>query len=128
MVGDKKSISSSILWISLRTLMNVLIVFLLVEGFTNAYHFSYKLFADYPYVAASSETMNVTIEAGSDVNDVATVLDEMGIVDSKYLFIARAYIGKYNDKIMAGSYVLGPGMTPDEICRRICGMQSEETT
>lgn len=128
MVGDKKSISSSILWISLRTLMNVLIVFLLVEGFTNAYHFSYKLFADYPYVAASSETMNVTIEAGSDVNDVATVLDEMGIVDSKYLFIARAYIGKYNDKIIAGSYVLGPGMTPDEICRRICGMQSEETT
>ena len=126
MVGEKKSLSSSILLFSLRTLLNVLLVLLLVEGFTGAYHFSYKLFADYPYVAASSKTMNITIESGTSVMDLATVLDEMGIVDSRYLFIARVYIGDYQDKVIAGTYVLGPGMSPDEICRKICGVQSEE--
>ncbi len=128
MVGEKKSVSSSILLFSLRALLNVLLVLLLVEGFTGAYHFSYKLFADYPYVAASSETMNITIESGTSVLDLATVLDEMGIVDSRYLFIARVYIGDYQDKVIAGTYVLGPGMSPDEICRKICGIQSEETS
>lgn len=128
MIGEKKSIASAIFWVSFRTMLNVLLVLVLVEGFTNAYLFSYKLFADYPYVAASSETMNITVEAGMDVIDVATILDEMEIVDSKYLLVARAYIGKYNDKIQPGTYVLGPGMSPEEICKKLCGVQSEEAS
>ena len=128
MTGDKKSISSTVLSISVRTLVNVLILLFLVEGAIGAYHFSHKLFADYPYVAASSERRNVTIESGMNAMQIAGILDDLGIVDSKYLFIARVYIGDYKDKIQAGTYSLGPGMTPDEICRAICGMQSEETT
>lgn len=124
---DKKSISSTILSISLRTLVNVCILLFLVEGFVNSYHFSQKLFADYPYVAASSEKMEVIIAKGSDAMQIAEMLEEKGIVDSRYLFLARVYIGGYRDKILAGSYSLGPGMSPDEICREICGLQSEET-
>ncbi len=126
MVGEKKSVSTAILWISLRTLLNVLILWLLVEGFVTAYHFSYKLFGDYPYSAASSETMTIQIEEGSKVTDVAVKLEEMKIVENRYLFIARAYIGKYQEKIVAGEYILGPGMSPDEICKKICGVKSEE--
>ncbi len=126
MVGEKKSVSTAILWISLRTLLNVLILLLLVEGFVTAYHFSYKLFGDYPYSAASSEMMNVEIEEGSSVMDVAVKLEELKIVENRYLFVARAYIGKYQEKIVAGAYVLGPGMSPDEICRKICSIKSEE--
>lgn len=126
MVGEKKSISTAILWISLRTLLNVLILLLLVEGFVTAYHFSYKLFGDYPYSAASSETMNVKIEEGTSVMEVAVKLEELKVVESRYLFVARAYIGKYQDKIVAGEYVLGPGLSPDEICKIICNIKSEE--
>ena len=126
MIGEKKGVASSIFWFSFRTMINVLLILVLVEGYTTTYNFSYKLFADHPYIAASSETMNVTIESGDNVNRVAVVLDEMGIVDSKYLFIARAYLGKYHDRIQPGTYVLGPGMSPEEICKKICGVQSED--
>lgn len=127
MIGDKKSISSALVWMSLRIFMNVLLILILVEGFSYAYHFSHKLFSDYPYAASAANAVNITIEEGSNAEQIATVLDEMGIVDGKYLFLARVYIGGYHKKIKAGTYSLGPGMSPDEICREICGMQSEGT-
>lgn len=65
MAGEKDNISGAILWISVRVLINMLLLLLLVEGFINAYHFSYKLFADIPYAAGSNKTMNITIVQGS---------------------------------------------------------------
>lgn len=112
----------------LRTMINILFVIGIVEGFVYSYHFSYKLFADIPYKPAVLETMNITIESGNSAKDVADILDSLDIVENKYLILARMYIGKYNSKIKAGTYKLGPAMTPDEICRCICGIQSEETS
>lgn len=112
----------------LRTMINILFVIGIVEGFVYSYHFSYKLFADIPYKPAASETMNITIESGNSAKDVADILDSLDIVENKYLILARMYIGKYNSKIKAGTYKLGPAMTPDEICRCICGIQREETS
>ena len=128
MTGDKNSISGVILRISLRTLINAILVFILVEGFIGAYYFSYKLFADYPYVATSHDVKNITISEGQSAKDVGVLLEECGIVEDQYLFLARTYLGKYNNRIQAGTYTLGPGMTPDEICRKICGLQSEDNT
>lgn len=128
MTGDKEFISNAVLRISIRVLINMILIFVLVEGLVTAYHFSYKLFADVPYVAATSNTMEITIPAGSSPGEVAAVLADAGIVDSRYLFLARVYIGEYHKKIQAGSYELGPGMSPDEICKKICGMQNEETS
>lgn len=128
MTGDKRSVSSAVLSISVRTLINVLIIFLFVEAFVEAYHFSYKVFADHPYVAASDQVMNITIQEGMDMKQVALVLDEAGVVDGRYLFLARVYLGEYQNKLKAGKYQLGPGMSPDEICKKICGIQSEETS
>lgn len=128
MTGDKRSISTTIFWFMFRMMINAVLVLVLVEGFTGGYNFSYKLFSDVPYVATATETMNITIESGLDANAVGDILAQNGIVDGKYIFIARAYIGGYYDDIQAGTYVLGPGMSPDEICRRICNVQSEDET
>jgi len=112
----------------LRTMINILFVLGIIEGFLYSYHFSYKLFADMPYKPVAEETFNITIESGSNAIDVAKLLDQFGIVESEYLIMARMYIGKYNSKIQAGTYTLGPSMTPDEICRCICGIRNEESS
>lgn len=125
---DKNSVSNTILWVSIRTFINVMLLFVLVEAFILGYQFSYKLFNDNPYMAASKTTMNITIEEGTSVADVAMILDNNEIVDGKYLFMARVYLGKYHNRIQAGTYVLGPGMSPDEICRTICGIKSEDAS
>ena len=111
-----------------RTLFNAALIFALIEGFVYSYHFSYKLFADIPYKATSTETVNITIDPGNSARDVAVIMDNNGLVDGKYLFLARMYIGRYNTKIKAGTYVLSPGMSPDEICRCICEVPGEESS
>ena len=112
-----------VLGISIRTLINMLFIFCLVEGFANSYHFSYKLFADLPYKPTVSQDISVTIPEGSNAKSVAKLMDDLGVVDGEYLFLARLYIGKYSSRIQAGSYKLSPSMTPDEICRLICNIQ-----
>lgn len=126
MENDK--ISKVILQISLRTLMNVVLLFILVEGFVYTYQFSYKVFADVPYMPASSDTVTITIESGSTTKQVASIMEGSGLVEDDKLILARLYLGKYNKKIIAGTYTLSPAMSADAICKKICGIQSEETS
>ncbi len=126
MENDK--ISKVILQISLRTLMNVVLLFILVEGFVYTYQFSYKVFADVPYMPASSDTVTITIESGSTAKQVASIMEGSGLVEDDKLILARLYLGKYNKKIIAGTYTLSPAMSADAICKKICGIQSEETS
>lgn len=128
MAGNRENMSGTILRFSLRTLVNMILLFFLVEGAIWAYNFSYRVFADYPYMAASRDTRTVTISKGQTAKDVAGVFEELGIVESRYMFLARVYLGKYNNQIQAGTYTLGPGMTPEEICKTICGQQREGDT
>ena len=125
MENDK--ISKVILQISLRTLMNVVLLFILVEGFVYTYQFSYKVFADVPYMPASSDSVTITIESGSTAKQVADIMEGSGLVEDDKLILARLYLGKYNKKIIAGTYTLSPAMSADAICKKICGIQSEET-
>ena len=125
MENDK--ISKVILQISLRTLMNVVLLFILVEGFVYTYQFSYKVFADVPYMPASSDTVTITIESGSTAKQVADIMEGSGLVEDDKLILARLYLGKYNKKIIAGTYTLSPAMSADAICKKICGIQSEDT-
>ena len=126
MENDK--ISKVILQISLRTLMNVVLLFILVEGFVYTYQFSYKVFADVPYMPASSDTVTITIESGSTAKQVADIMEGSRLVEDDKLILARLYLGKYNKKIIAGTYTLSPTMSADAICKKICGIQSEETS
>lgn len=126
MENDK--ISKVILQISLRTLMNVVLLFILVEGFVYTYQFSYKVFADLPYMPASSDTVTITIESGSTAKQVASIMEGSRLVEDDKLILARLYLGKYNKKIIAGTYTLSPAMSADAICKKICGIQSEETS
>lgn len=128
MARDKNSVGNTILWISLRTLINMLLVFILVEGFVLGYQWSYKLFADEPYIAGATGSVTLEIGEGTSAKEIAALLETDGVVENKYLFLARTYLGKYQTRFQAGSYRVGPGMSPDEICRKICGIQSEDAS
>lgn len=126
MTRDKESLPNTILWFSVRILLNIILIFILVEGFYGGYQFTDKLFDDNPYVAGSTRMVDVSVGQGESALQIADKLETDGIVDGKYLFLARVYIGKYHNRIKAGIYKVGPGMSPDEICRAICGIKSEE--
>jgi cell division protein YceG involved in septum cleavage len=128
MAREHDSITSTILWFSIRLLVNVILIFILVEGFIGGYQWSYKLFADCPYVATSGEEISFTVQEGDTATQIAQELEAAGVVENRYLFLARAYLGKYNTRIQTGTYTVGPGMSPNQICRVLCGIQSEGTS
>ena len=128
MAGEREDTSKIILQISIRTLINIILVFVLVEGFVWCYQFSYRVFADIPYMPGSQNTVTITIEQGENARQIANAMEQGGLVEDNKLFLARIYLGKYTHKILAGTYTLSPGMTTDAICKKICGMQSEESS
>lgn len=125
-MGENASVSKTIIWMSMRILINLVFIFMLAEGFTAAYHFSYKLFADIPFAPTSTKRVEIVIHEGESVWELSKDLDEKGVVEGKYMIFARIYLEKYNNEIKAGKYVLGPSMTPVEICRTVCGLQQGE--
>lgn len=125
---EKENIYGRIFSVCFHFLLNLAFVYCLVQGYTYSYHFSYTLFGDLPKSVVKMADTTVVIEEGKGAKEVASLLEQSGIVESKYLFMARAYIGKYNNKIVAGKYILNSNMSPDTICKVICGMQSEGTS
>ena len=128
MAGERDDTSKIILQISIRTLINIILVFILVEGFVWCYQFSYRVFADIPYIPGSQNEVTITIEQGENARQIANAMEQNGLVEDDRLFLARIYLGKYTHKILAGSYTLSPGMTTDAICKKICGIQNEESS
>lgn len=126
MLKDNDSLLFSILGIGLRTVVNLLIVFFLVDGFVWAYGFSYNLFTDVPYMSGQTEFITVTIEENESAKDIAEELYTAKIIEDKYVFLARAYLGRYTNRMQAGEYRVSSTMSPDTLCKKFCGIQSED--
>ncbi|MDO5156084.1 MAG: endolytic transglycosylase MltG [Eubacteriales bacterium] len=125
---EKENIYARILGFCFHILLDVMFVFFILEGYTYSYNLAYRLFGDLPATVMSTQTMRVTIDEGSSAKQVADELKLKGVIDDSYVFMARVYLGKYSNRIVSGTYILGPGMSPDQICRTICGIRSEEAS
>lgn len=123
---DNEGIFNGVLWLCIRTTINLILIFVLVRGFVLGYTFSYKLFVDVPYMSGNNENVVVTIEESALPGDVADMLYEKRIIEDKKIFLARVYIGRYSSKIRTGDYVVNSTMSPDALCKMFCGITSEE--
>lgn len=123
---DNEGIFNGIIGLCIRTIVNLVIVFVLVRGFVLGYTFTYRLFVDVPYMAGNNQSVTITIEDGESVSSLADTLYRDRIIEDKMTFLARVYIGRYDKKIKAGDYVINSTMSPDTLCRTFCGMVSEE--
>ncbi|MGN0438727.1 MAG: endolytic transglycosylase MltG [Lachnospiraceae bacterium] len=128
MLNEKRSIAGAILSICLRTVANLMIVFLLYESLVQSYTFSYKLFSDVPYVSGQRSVITITIQEGESAKEIAQNLYDNKIIEDQYVFLTRAYIGKYTNKMKAGDYLVNCNMSPDTICKVFCGIQSEDAS
>ncbi len=128
MLNEKNSVLRSVLNICIRTIWNLLMIFLLYESLVQAYSFSYTLFSDTPYMVGQNSLVTITLEEGMSAKEIAEVLYDNRIIGDPKLFIARAYIGKYANRMKAGSYAVNSMMSPEDLCKTFCGIQSEETS
>ena len=99
----------------LRLVVNLIILYLLIQFFLFAYRFSYQVFADEAYQPYNDTAVMVTVLEQDTMMNAADTLEKEGIIANKYIFILRYKFSKYNGNLKAGTYELSPAMTTDEI-------------
>ncbi len=115
-----------ILRFMINLLVDVIILFIFVKVFTYAFNFSYDVFADSAKDPSSQEYVVVEIQPDSSASDIADALYDSGVIENKYVMLAKMKIGGYSSQIQANKYGLSPSMTYDEILDILCGISEEE--
>ncbi|MBP3507371.1 MAG: hypothetical protein J6K43_13340 [Lachnospiraceae bacterium] len=118
----------SALRIVLQTLINLIIILLLVQVFSYAYNFSYKIFTDSCMNPNSREEVRFEIKPDSSTMEIVEDLVDCGLVQDKYVMLAKVYLSSYHGKMMPGTYILSPSMTQEEIMKVITGTSDKEET
>ncbi len=107
-------------------LVNLIIVILIIQGFTFSFEFGNAIFADLPKNGADTSKVTVTILADSSSKEVIDQIYDSGVIDDKYVFMVRTYVEKYYKQMMPGTYELSPSMSTTEILQTITGQVAEE--
>lgn len=68
------------------------------------------------------------IEPDSSTTEIVDALIEQGLVQDRYVMLAKVYLSSYHGKMMPGTYTLSPSMTQDDILKTITGNKEKEDT
>lgn len=109
------------LYYAIELLVDVLIIYAFVKAFSISFSFGYDIFHDSAKNPGDRKYVMVTIEPYSSNSKICDALDEAGVIDNKYVMMARIKIGGIYDKIKPGSYGLSASMTYEEILGVITG-------
>lgn len=107
-------------------LINLIILLALVKLFSYSFNFAYKVFGDARYKPGSKEMVTFTVEADSTSMEIGKGLTDAGVIDDKYVFVAKVKVKGYGKKICAGHYRLSPSMSMDEILKIICRIEDKK--
>lgn len=114
------------LFYAIQILVDIIILLILVKGFSMAYGFSYSVFNDSAKNSASTEYKVITILDGDSTSKISEKLEKEGIIDNKYVMMAKIKVGSYGSKIKSGQYGLSPSMTYNEIIKIITNEQDDD--
>ncbi len=85
--------------------------------------YQYDAFLKAP-VTLTPETEIFEIKSGSNIKQVASQLEEKGIVQHGLLFLAHARVTDMAHKLKAGEYKLEAGMTADDVLKKFVSGQT----
>ena len=80
-----------------------------------AHDFGFTSYANEPYGTDAENKVELIIESGESVMDVAEELEEKGMIASKYAFWFRSNFSEYNGLMKAGTYEVNETMGNDDI-------------
>lgn len=99
----------------IKMLVSVLVVITIgVIGFKMAMSYAIE-----PYDLTNSTKVIVTVPMGSGTSQIASILEENGIIEDKDRFKLVSKITRNDGKYKAGSYPLSPSMNLNEIMKKL---------
>lgn len=119
-------LSAGIAGIAVRLLLFTCFLLAVVRGASAAYRFGYDAFYEGNAAEAPGTEVFVTIPEGADVQDVARLLKQKGLVDNVWAVrLQAAFLGL---GVKPGSYVLNSSETVEELLEQLnAGVENDRT-
>lgn len=109
----------SLIFTVIETIVKVVIiavaVMYIIKGVGVAFDFGYRVFADEPMSVGEGRTITVGIAENASVKDVATMLEQKGLIRDADLFVIQERLSQYHDQIQSGIFDLSTSMTASDI-------------
>ncbi len=109
-----------------RALINVVIILLVIQAFMASYNFFYRVFTDTSADPSDLTEIQFVIPPDSSTVEIVDMLVEEGLVEDKYVMLAKVYLSSYHGKMLPGTYTLSKSMTQTEILKIVTGADDEE--
>jgi cell division protein YceG involved in septum cleavage len=91
-----------------------------------SYNFFYKVFTDTCVNPSDLSEVQFVIPPDTSTSEIVDLLVEDGLVNDKYVMLAKVYLSSYHGKMLPGTYILSKSMTQTEILKTITGTSSED--
>lgn len=110
-------ITSTIISVSCKVLMYILVLFLLYEGATRGYSYGHEVFAPTAMAEPPGRDHDITIDKGESVSDAAKLLKEQGLIKDDMIVVLQAKIYEY--EVYPGTYTLNTSQTSKDMLKLI---------
>lgn len=104
-----------ILHVCIIVLLIVLIAFGLLQVGTAAYNMGYRVFTEGAVDSEPGRDVVVEVTDGMSALSLGRLLEEKGLVDSAYVFMAQMELSPYAKKVKPGLYTLNTSQTAEEM-------------
>jgi cell division protein YceG involved in septum cleavage len=107
-------------------LVDVVIILVVIQAFMVSYNFFYKVFTDTCVNSSDFTEIQFVIPPDSSTTEIVDALVEDGLVNDKYVMLAKVYLSSYHGKMMPGTYFLSKSMTQTEILKVITATADDD--
>lgn len=125
---EGRKLAGTILSVSCRTLVFVLIVMLLYLCGRTMFNFGKAVFNEEAMASANNSVeVEIMIPREYTTSEVAKILKDNGLINDTIVFKAQVILSEYSNKFIPGTYKLNNAMKPSEIMAAISTKQDKES-
>lgn len=125
---EGRKLAGTVLSVSCRTLVFVLIVMLLYLCGRTMFNFGKAVFAEEAVASADNAVeVEVIIPRDYTTSQVAQILKENGLINDTNVFKAQVILTEYSKKFIPGTYKLNNAMKPSEIMSALSTRQDTKS-
>lgn len=118
---NTKKAALTVLSIALKIVIYAVIIMGVYRLGTMAFNYGHSIFDEEAVDPKPGRTIEVTVEPGASVGEIAKLLEEKGLVEDWRLFYLQAKLSKYSDTMKSGPYTLSTAMLPSEMMAVMSG-------
>lgn len=104
-----------------RVAILIIAAYVIVGAGKKAYDFGFRIFTEEPMAQPPGREVTVTVTGDDSESDVATMLEEKGLIRDALLFRIQKKVSAYKGKIAPGTYALNTCMNTDEMLEILVG-------